>query len=56
MESANDFNELKERLKERGYVDLPIGPIPMIHFEHENKPIANTSSCKIITTMLRKKC
>ncbi len=55
METANDFSDLKERLTERGYSGLPIGLIPMIHFEHEQKPMASTSSCRIITTMLRKK-
>jgi hypothetical protein len=56
LETAKSYNELKERLKTRGFTNLPMGELPMIHFTNIHKaPKANTSGCKVVKTMLRKK-
>jgi len=56
LETAKDYNELREKLKLRGFTNLPMGEIPMIHFTNiHNAPKANTSGCKSIKTMIRKK-
>jgi hypothetical protein len=56
LETAASYNELRDRLKERGFTNLPMGEIPMIHFTNVHKaPKANTSGCKVVKTMLRKK-
>lgn len=54
IESATNYNELRERLKNRGFENLPMGPNNMLQIQ-ENPPIANTSSCKTQRTMIRKK-
>lgn len=55
IESAKDFNELKERLKGRGYSDLPMGVNLLLHIDAYGKaPKAETSSCKIRRTMIKK--
>lgn len=53
LESAVDYNDLRSRLKERGYSDLPLGPNNMVHIDGK-APKANTSSCKVRRTMTRK--
>ena len=53
LESATDYNELRQRLKNRGYRDLPQGPNQMLHLDGR-APVANTSSCKVKRTMTRK--
>ena len=54
-ETAKDFNELRERLKVRGYSNIPMGVMPLLDFNSYVKaPIADTSSVKIHRTMLRK--
>ena len=56
LESAGSYEELKERLKERGFKDLPIGAVPMINIsKYHQIPKADTSSCEVRKTMLRKK-
>jgi hypothetical protein len=56
IESAQDFNDLKTRLGGRGYTDLPMGTIPLLNMAAYTKaPKADTSSCKVKKTMLRKK-
>lgn len=55
IETATNFNELRERLKGRGYSDIPMGASPMLDFQaYTVAPVADTSSCKIRKTMIRK--
>jgi lysylphosphatidylglycerol synthetase-like protein (DUF2156 family) len=54
VESASSYQELKERLKERGYSNLPMGFSPMLNLGG-NPPKANTSSCEVRKTMIRRK-
>jgi hypothetical protein len=55
VETASDFEELRERLKGRGYIDLPMGACPILHMAaYAKAPVANTSSCEVKKTMLRK--
>jgi len=56
IESADDFAQLSKRLKNRGYDNIPSGAIPLLHMQAYRKaPVADTSSCKIRKTMIRKK-
>ena len=56
IESASSFNEIRDRLKGRGYTDLPMGASPLLKMESYSKaPNADTSSCNISRTMIRKK-
>ena len=56
IESAKDFRELRSRLAHRGFTNLPMGVTPLLHFQAYGKaPMADTSSCKIHQTMIRKK-
>lgn len=56
VETANDFNELRDRLKGRGFTEVPTGATPLLDFKaYSVAPIANTSSCQVQRTMLRKK-
>ena len=56
METAKDYNELRERLKNRGYTNLPMGATPSLDLKaYKQAPVADTSSCKVKRTMLRKK-
>lgn len=55
VETADDFNELRTRLKDRGYSNIPMGAIPLLDFKaYKTAPVANTSSCKVTRTMIRK--
>jgi hypothetical protein len=56
METADTFQDLKSRLKERGYHSLPLGNVVMLNLGGGTKkaPVANTSSYKAVKTMLRK--
>lgn len=55
METAKSYNELKTRLTERGYTNIPSGSIPLLQFgNYGTLPIADTSSVEVVTTMLRK--
>jgi len=56
VESASSYNELRQRLIDRGYSEIPAGISPMVNFDSYDKaPVANTSSCNVVKTMLRKK-
>lgn len=56
LETATSFEELRTRLKNRGYKNLIMGVSPLLNFEsYAKSPLANTSSCSIKKTMLRKK-
>lgn len=56
METASDYNELRNRLKDRGFTNLPAGTVPLLQSGNFGTlPVANTSSAKVVTTMLRKK-
>ena len=56
IESASSFNELKDRLKARGYTNIGSGASPMIQINSSEKiPKANTSSCQVVKTMTRRK-
>lgn len=54
IESASDYNELKERLIHKGYTNIPQGQNQMLNLGNGKKPIANVSSCKVQQTMIRK--
>ena len=55
IESAESFQDLKERLRDRGHCKLPLGAVGMLDLGGPRKsPVANTSSCKTVRTMLRK--
>jgi len=55
IESAESFQELKDRLKLRGFTQLPLGAVQMLNLGgFRNAPIANTNSCEVKKTMLRK--
>lgn len=54
LESANNYNELRDRLKSRGFTNLPLGPNPLLNLE-QKPPKADTSSCEVQRTMLRRK-
>jgi hypothetical protein len=55
IESAESFQDLKDRLRYRGYCQLPLGAISMLNLGGSRKaPVANTSACKSVRTMLRK--
>ena len=55
VESAKNYNELRDRLKNRGFRDLPMGPNPMLDIAaYTSAPKADTSSFKIRRTMIRK--
>lgn len=55
VETAEDYNELVSRLKGRGYSNMPMGASPLLDFKaYSVAPVANTSSCKISKTMIRK--
>lgn len=56
IESASNFEELKNRLKAKGYTNLPMGGSPMLDLAgYVKAPMADTSSCQVQRTMLRKK-
>jgi hypothetical protein len=56
LETATDFEELRGRLKGRGYTNLPTAAIPLLHMRAYSKaPMADTSSCKVRKTMIRRK-
>lgn len=56
IETAATFNELRERLMARGYSNIPMGATQLLDFKAYSKaPIADTSSCTVRRTMLRKK-
>jgi len=56
IESADNFLQLSERLKHRGYSNIPMGAIPILHMQaYKKAPVADTSKCKIRKTMIRKK-
>ena len=55
VETAKDYHELSQRLKGRGYSNIPMGAIPMLDLKsYSVAPIANTSNCNVVKTMLRK--
>lgn len=56
IETASDYNELRDRLKQRGYTNLPMGASPIINLlKFGNPPTANVSSVNAIRTMLQKR-
>jgi hypothetical protein len=56
IESASDYNELRERLKNRGFKDLPMGANTLLRLGDTGKaPQADTSSCNVKRTMIRKR-
>lgn len=55
IESAKDFEDLKQRLKGRGFTGLPMGLNTILDTPaYGNAPKADTSSCRIKRTMMRK--
>lgn len=56
IETAKDFHELRDRLKARGYSDIPTAATPLLDFKaYAAAPIADTSTVEVRRTMLRKK-
>lgn len=56
VETASSYNDLRDRLKTRGYTNLPMGENPMLRLGGYSKaPMANTSDCEVVRTMIRKK-
>lgn len=54
-ETASGYHELRERLKLRGFTNLPLGENQMLKLGNIHEaPIANTSNCNVIKTMIRK--
>lgn len=53
IESANDYNELKNKLQKRGYTNLPIHSPPMLR--NYTKIHASTIAFKKPNTMIKKK-
>lgn len=55
IESAKDFNYLKESLKFRGYSNLPMGFNSILNLpDYSNAPVANTNLCKTKKIMIKK--
>ena len=54
LESAESYNDLRDRLRARGYTQLAMGAVPMLNLG-ANPPKANTSSCHVQKTMTRRK-
>ena len=55
IESASNYQELKKSLEYRGFKNVPNGVAPILNMAgYIRAPIANTSSCKVQKTMLRK--
>lgn len=55
IESAESFMALRSRLLGRGYKNIPMGVTSLLNLAaYEKAPKANTSSCKIRKTMIRK--
>ena len=55
IETAKDYNELSDRLRAKGYSNIPAGVMPLLDFHaYGSAPIADTSSCEVKKTMLRK--
>jgi hypothetical protein len=55
IESAKDYNELRERLAERGYKDIPSGASPLLNMKaYSNAPVVATSCYPIQKTMIQK--
>ena len=56
VETANNYIELRERLKARGFSNLPLGAAQMINILKFGKPpSANVSSVNAQKTMMRKR-
>lgn len=55
IESADSYHELKQRLINRDYKELPLGLVPLINLPQGELPKADTSTYKVKQTMLRKK-
>lgn len=56
MQTAENYQELKQKLQEKGYTNIPSGEIPLFKTSNYGTlPIANTSSIKTKSSMLRKK-
>lgn len=56
MQTATDYQELKQKLKIKGYSNIPSGEIPLLKNDgYGSLPIADTSSVKMKMSMLRKK-
>ena len=55
IESAKSFRELRSRLENRGFKNIPSGANPLLNLKaYSRAPIADTSSCKVKRTMIRK--
>lgn len=56
VETAKSYAELKEKLKERGYADIPMGPTSLLKTSgYGSKPVAKIKSVGSPSTMLRRK-
>lgn len=55
LETADTYAILKDRLQDQGFTEIPSAANPMLDFGSGPPPKANTSECKVKTTMIRKK-
>jgi len=56
IESSTNYEALRTSLKARGYKNIPMGASPLLHLSgYVKAPVANTSSCKVQRTMMRKR-
>jgi uncharacterized membrane protein len=55
VESARNYDEIRNRLKSKGFTEVSMGYNPLLKMEAYSKaPIADTSTCRIQRTMIRK--
>jgi hypothetical protein len=54
-QSSSSYIQLRKSLVARGYTNIPMGASPMLNLSTGKIPTANTSSCDVIRTMLRKR-
>lgn len=56
LETARSYNDLKAKLVNRGFRDLPMGATPALNLSQSGSlPKANTSECGVCKKMLQRK-
>lgn len=56
IESAENFEEIRSRMIGRGYSNVPMGAGVLLDLAaYAKAPTADTSSCRVTRTMIRKK-
>lgn len=55
MQTATSYHDLREKLKSQGHTGVPNSATPLLNFSaYQAAPVANTTSCNVKRTMLRK--